>query len=263
MSGVEAAGLVVDAVPIIISVLERVQRLGPKSSEGRRDYQRLRLELDFNLLLFRRTLEVLLKDTLESSELDDLLSNPTSSQWQSPTVEDALRTGLGPAYPAFLDLTVKNFETVSSIEKSLQKITNGSKVITIALRKASSANSISNQLERLRKLNSDIEYLANSFVNLRQLQAIENLGASLVRFREFQDVAQSAESRADDELDRLGIEIDAGAGVSASPTASFESPEYDRVETGSSYTVDSEVGQVLASMMRQLTPEFEDQLRHL
>jgi hypothetical protein len=243
MSGVEAAGLVLGAVPILISSLERLRRLGAKSSRTQRDYQRLRHELDLNLVLFRRTLEVLFADSLQSNELNDLLSNPTSPQWQSPNVEAALRRALGTAYPDFLDLTVQIFETVSSIESIFRKITDGPKSMT-AVKTVFLADRLSNQLEALQALNSGIKILAES-VNLRQLQAIENLGASLVKFQEFQEVAQRAERRAENSVH---VEIEVNAGVNLGHSLSLKGSEYGNDDTASSYA-ESWVSPVVSPMI--------------
>ncbi|KAK4553818.1 hypothetical protein LTR86_008993 [Recurvomyces mirabilis] len=237
----EVAGLVLGATSVVIEALEAYEKLRTRSSRGRRGYQDLKFELELNQLRLRRILEILLQDTsLESSTLDDLLSNPTSSQWRSPTVEVALRRRLGSAYPAFLHLTTKIFETASSIEKSFQKIANGSKA-TIAWRVAYSANSLSDQLEALQRLNSEIERLVQS-VGLWQLESIANLGASLVRREESSDLSQGSETRTYYDLVSANLGVEAGARVSVGNKASFERPEYDPVETGSSYTVDSELG---------------------
>ncbi|KAK3669344.1 hypothetical protein LTR78_010767 [Recurvomyces mirabilis] len=225
----EVAGLVLGATSVVIEALEAYEKLRTKSSRGRRGYQDLKLELEINLLRLRRILEILLKDTsFESSTLDDLLSNPTSSQWRSPMVEVALRRRLGSAYPAFLHLTTNIFETVSSIEKSFQRIANGSKA-TIAWRVAYDANSLSDQLATFQKLNSEIEHLAQS--------AQEPL-----------EKARLAESRDHYGSDWLRLGVEAGARVSVGAEASFERPEYDRVETGSSYTVDSETSSDISSL---------------
>lgn len=98
MSGVEAAGFILAAIPLVISFVEHYAE-GVRTINRWRKYdrelkslcRRLRSEEE----LFRNTCELLLRDIVSSEqELETLVSNPAGLEWSDPDLERSLQKKL-------------------------------------------------------------------------------------------------------------------------------------------------------------------------
>lgn len=117
MAGVDIAGVVLGAIPLVISGLEHyaegvltIKIMFNYPSEFRSLSRRLRVEQD----IFRNNIELLLHDCVEDSVLTELLENVGGKEWSNPVVEKALARKLRISYSVYL-------ETVESMDKTLRE----------------------------------------------------------------------------------------------------------------------------------------------
>nr|POF20019.1 hypothetical protein CFP56_52268 [Quercus suber] len=113
MSGIEVAGLVLGAIPLVISGLEHYGE-GARTIKSMWNYpqefaslsRRMRVEQD----IFRNAIELLLSDCVEDAVLADLLDNPGGDIWSDPKVDEALREKMRRSYEVYLE-TVRGMQT--------------------------------------------------------------------------------------------------------------------------------------------------------
>jgi hypothetical protein len=204
MSGIEAIGLILRAIPLAISSLEQYKQgtsVFRFYRQARLEIEGIKAELEVQQIILLQTLEVLLYGTLPESELLELLSDRRSSKWQSEEVESGLKKSLGnDGYTIFMKSVSQLFDTVSSLEKSLRNITDGSKgnrfisrgSLRWALRKDKTRESLYDLEKQTYRLTHLVEY-ATSSKTFETTQAIGNINISLMKISEVQKVAQNVE----------------------------------------------------------------------
>ncbi|KAL9580258.1 MAG: hypothetical protein Q9203_006375 [Teloschistes exilis] len=112
MSGIEIAGLVLGAIPLVISALEHYEDIiGPTKT-----FFKFQGELDCAIrelrnqhTLFEQSIEVLLRPITTDQQLSEMIDNTKSKLWQDPDIEQELRSNLGTAYASYM-------RTVSDIQ---------------------------------------------------------------------------------------------------------------------------------------------------
>lgn len=119
MSGIEVVGLVLAAIPLVISGLEHysegvetIRRVRDAPAELRSVAIKLRAEN----IVFRNTLEILLQDSVDMRMQQALLHDVAGEAWADAAVEKALRRRLQHSYPSYI-------EHVKLIHKELADIT--------------------------------------------------------------------------------------------------------------------------------------------
>jgi hypothetical protein len=201
MSALEAVGLILGAIPLIISSFEHYKQDTLVFISYRQEIEGIERELKFQQIILQQTLGVLLHRTLPESELRELLSDRRSSKWQSEEVESGLKKSLGDdGYTIFMDSVSQLFDTVSSLEKSLRNITDGSKgnrsisrsSLRWALSKRKTRESRHDLERQTMRLTHLVEY-ATSSKTFETTQAIGNINTSLMKISEVQKVAQNVE----------------------------------------------------------------------
>lgn len=108
MSGVEAAGFVLAAIPLVISALEHYEDiLDPTVAfvKYRGELSRATRELGNQHASFEQTIQILLQPITDEEELSDMIENTDSSYWSEPSIDRALRKKLGKAYHSYLRKT--------------------------------------------------------------------------------------------------------------------------------------------------------------
>lgn len=105
MSGIEIIGIVLGAIPLLISGLEhyaegadtirRVYRAG-------REFRILKQQLDDENLLFRNTITILLEECVDIETQVKLMDDVEGTIWKQPAVQYALETRLGDSYISYL-----------------------------------------------------------------------------------------------------------------------------------------------------------------
>ncbi|OCL00859.1 uncharacterized protein K441DRAFT_599828 [Cenococcum geophilum 1.58] len=113
MSGIEIAGLVLGAIPLVISALEHYEDLIDPAKvfvKFQGELGRAIRELRNQHTLFEQSMEVLLQPITTDRELSEMIDNTNSELWQDPAIEQELRSNLGKAYPSYM-------RTVNDIQK--------------------------------------------------------------------------------------------------------------------------------------------------
>src|ERR1700743_3522710 len=113
MSGIEITGLVLGAIPLVISALEHYEDIiGPAKAfvKFQGELDRAIRELRNQHTLFEQSIEVLLRPITTDQELSEMIDNTQSKLWQDVTIEEELRSHLGKAYPSYM-------RTVNDIQK--------------------------------------------------------------------------------------------------------------------------------------------------
>jgi hypothetical protein len=205
MTSIEVAGVALGALPILVSSLKQFERaFAPIKSSGslRREIQFVHIELESQQLILQQTLRVLLNEACSDSELEELLSDPTSSLWRSREIESALVESLGSdAYAILLHMFTRLFDTVSSLEKSLKSITgasiNGSLNFRSRLKWILSEDKTRKRLNEVHEQNRRMTEIINLSLYKHQFErrrAIENINSSLVKVLEVQKLAEDVET---------------------------------------------------------------------
>ena len=101
MSGVEVAGLVLGAFPIMIAVIDGMYSQYKGLMEWRKfqaRYSLLASDLRTEHRIFENTLERALLDENAAPEIYSMLEDPKSPRWRDRTLGRRLQRRLGPSY---------------------------------------------------------------------------------------------------------------------------------------------------------------------
>ncbi|KAL1618319.1 hypothetical protein SLS54_007296 [Diplodia seriata] len=129
MSGIEVAGLVLGALPLIIKAIT-VYADGVSTVERYFKYEiplrNLRRALEAEYVIYQNTCEELLNGIIEDNEQRAaLLDKPGGPDWTNPLLEDRLRERLSRAYTAYIGTMEDMKDTISRIETLLKLDKNG------------------------------------------------------------------------------------------------------------------------------------------
>jgi hypothetical protein len=113
MSGIEIAGLMLGAIPLVIAALEHYEDLITPAKNFvnfQGELGRAIQELWNQYTFFEQSMEVLLRPVTTDQELSEMIDNTNSKLWQDPAIEQDLQRNLGKAYPSYM-------RTVNDIQK--------------------------------------------------------------------------------------------------------------------------------------------------
>jgi hypothetical protein len=117
MSGIEVAGIVLGAIPLVISGLEHYAE-GARTIKSMWDYPREFKQLSSRLrmedTMFRNTMELLLSDRVGNRRLEDMLTQPGGIAWAETQVEQELHRILQGSYAVFLETVVRMNEVLAA-----------------------------------------------------------------------------------------------------------------------------------------------------
>jgi hypothetical protein len=123
MSGVEVAGFVLGAFPLLISALEHYRQTAEVLSDWwqiKREYRKCKDEIRFHQLAFEQNLEkYLLPMIVDEEELQELIANPGGPQWRNPDLEEKLKERLPKAYDLFFSTILQMNDTMQELEKEI------------------------------------------------------------------------------------------------------------------------------------------------
>jgi hypothetical protein len=143
MSGVEAAGFVLAAFPLLLSalgtfhfqkafikfvvyslcLLENYRKTAEVFSDWwkfKREYRKCKDEIYFHQLSFEQNLEkYLLPLIVDDEELELLISDPGGEIWHNPELENKLKARLPRAYDLYLSTIVQMNETMAELHEVL------------------------------------------------------------------------------------------------------------------------------------------------
>lgn len=108
MSGIEIAGLVLGAFPLIITALERYREGAELLSDWwriQRAYKSCKREVEYHRILFETNVEeFLLPLVVDNEELKALMDSPAGEEWDDPELEERLQQRLPKSYNLFIDI---------------------------------------------------------------------------------------------------------------------------------------------------------------
>ncbi|KAH6861234.1 hypothetical protein B0T12DRAFT_404359 [Alternaria alternata] len=123
MSGIEIAGLVLGAFPLLIHALESYRKGAELFGDWwqiERAYTKCRQNLKYHQLLFEGNIErFLLPLVVDDEELTQLMKDPAGTVWEDPELEKKLRERLPKAYDTFLGVMVDINELMENLKKAL------------------------------------------------------------------------------------------------------------------------------------------------
>jgi len=114
MSGVEIAGLILGALPLVIHAVERYSQ-GVQSVRRyikyRRELESLVRRLGLEVEMFRNICEELLNGIVSIDRMANMLDDPAGSVWSDPEIDQRLQKRLHRSYTVYLN-TVKDMVVV-------------------------------------------------------------------------------------------------------------------------------------------------------
>jgi hypothetical protein len=105
VTGVEIAGLVLGAIPLIISALEHYEDIAAPTKafiRWRRHLRRLIQELYIIRASYDQAIRLLLKPFADLADQTTMMDNPRSELWTEGVIADDLRDKLGLVYGPFI-----------------------------------------------------------------------------------------------------------------------------------------------------------------
>ena len=118
VTGIEVAGLLLGALPIVISALENYENLLDPTKAffkyGGEIAQATRQLVNY-YTSYEQSIQILLTPIADPQELHDMMENTDSELWKDKEIEEALQTRLGTSYRAYL-------RTVREIEGAIMSI---------------------------------------------------------------------------------------------------------------------------------------------
>ena len=154
MSGFEVVGVVLGAIPLIISALENYKTTSQRVKYFRHkepfvnrliqalNEQRYFVEADLFLTLTNAT-------DLETKEIDDLIHQPCAALFQDQEITDALSQYLGDGYGPYTNALARCELALGSIAKNIGGLSSGSQVSHIALIRSSTHPKVMTATDRL------------------------------------------------------------------------------------------------------------------
>ena len=123
LTGVETAGLVLAAFPLVLDGLSHWLEGLDKVKRWRRIRQQLKnyeIRLQSQKVTYQNSLELLLVDIVQADEdTAAMLAEPRGDVWKKAKYEHLLRRRLDSAYDTFFETLKFMFTTLSEIEKKL------------------------------------------------------------------------------------------------------------------------------------------------
>lgn len=123
MSGVEVAGFIMAAFPLIISALEDYRQGWEMIDDWwkiKREYKKCQQNLKLQKLVFEENLEQLLSTlTQDEDELKMLIAKPGGEMWRDADLEAGLQERLPRSYEVYLEIINEMVGVMNSLKKEL------------------------------------------------------------------------------------------------------------------------------------------------
>ena len=107
MSGVEVAGLLLGAFPLIISAMEHYRKSAEVYHnwwEFKREYRKSINDIKFQEMAFKSNVESLLLPLMvDEDEATALVADPGGIKWKDPALEDKMKTRFPKSYDLLID----------------------------------------------------------------------------------------------------------------------------------------------------------------
>ena len=123
MSGIEIAGLLLGAFPLLISALEHYRQSAEVLEDWwhiRKEYNKCKNEIKVQELAFEENLErFLLPLIVDDDQIAALIAEPGGMKWKDSTLEDKLKSRLPKSYDLFLDTIYDIKSTMDDLKEEL------------------------------------------------------------------------------------------------------------------------------------------------
>jgi hypothetical protein len=123
MSGLEIAGLVIGAFPLVLKVLEKYQEVGRAFNfwwEIRREFGKCRRDIIFHQLMFRANLkQLLLPLAIDDDTIERMLESPGGKAWSDQQILLQLKSRLSDSYELYIDIVEAMERTMKDVENEL------------------------------------------------------------------------------------------------------------------------------------------------
>jgi hypothetical protein len=122
MSGIEAVGIVLGALPIMVNGIEKYSEglsAARRLLNPRRELRNLHRAIRTELQVFRNTALLLLHRIATESEVESLIREPTSNLWKAPAFERDMRTLLGSSYSVWCEVMSDISNAIREISRDL------------------------------------------------------------------------------------------------------------------------------------------------
>jgi hypothetical protein len=135
MSGVEVAGLLLGAIPIVVAALKTYKETKQRyiwfmSKEAYID--RLIQSLNEQVYFIKSDVEVALRSTdLKPESIKSILAGPDLSPWNDHEVADAIRDYLGEGFELYVDALERCQATICTIIASLNGLVSGTSKVCV------------------------------------------------------------------------------------------------------------------------------------
>jgi hypothetical protein len=130
MSGLEVVGIVLGAVPLVISALEHYAE-GVKAirviRHAAQEFRAVARKLDAEHMIFRNTLAILLNDCtgIEAATVRSLMDDVRGEEWRKPNVKAALERRLGESMQSYFKHIQSISDTLEDFQDRLHLGSNG------------------------------------------------------------------------------------------------------------------------------------------
>jgi hypothetical protein len=128
MSGVEAAGLVLAVIPLLVSGLEFYARgvaTSRRFGRYRQEFESLARELKTEETVLENSINHLLTGVIRSNDMPAFLSDPQGQQWKNANLEKKLRGRLGTSYEVYMGTVQHILETTEQFQARLRLTAQG------------------------------------------------------------------------------------------------------------------------------------------
>ncbi|KAF2016662.1 hypothetical protein BU24DRAFT_423039 [Aaosphaeria arxii CBS 175.79] len=124
MSGIEIAGLVLGAIPLVLASLEFYAdgiAVTKRYLKFKHDFKSMLVELKTENTMCINSITMLLIGVVKPKEMNDFLEDPCGDKWKDPKFEKKLKERLGTTYESYLD-TIREMNNVAIVFKQRLKL---------------------------------------------------------------------------------------------------------------------------------------------
>ncbi|KAJ4289653.1 hypothetical protein N0V90_010982 [Kalmusia sp. IMI 367209] len=207
MAGVEVAGLVLGAIPLILASMEFYGKgiaVSRRCMKYREQFQSLVVELRTEKTICVNSLHLLLEGIVKPKDMSNFLADPGGSSWKEGPFDDKLKKRLGTSYDSYIATIDELRKTIDIFKQRLKLDTSGKpqfsdeqnfrkyyKRLDFSLKKSDYDDLMSS----LRRANSSLHRMTTQTISLETLQSSRKTEAlPMPKFHIINDHAQGFHS---------------------------------------------------------------------
>jgi hypothetical protein len=123
MSGLEVAGVVLGAFPLLLAAIEHwhnIANIYDLHRRIRRRYKECQHDIEYQKIICRQNLEALLTPILrDADEVDRLVADPGGQGWSDPALQESLEERMHGSYHMYREIITKMEDVVNKLKKEL------------------------------------------------------------------------------------------------------------------------------------------------